>query len=124
MGCQRTLRRPHHDARPRPRLCCVKPVLLDSRLIQPKNAQSRAEEFQKLLRACKSPHTRLYMLLGIATAGRPEAILNLKWSQVDLISGMIHLNPQGRIQTTKRRPIVRIDLPLLEALRQAKAIAL
>src|SRR3954453_3893167 len=46
MGCQRTLRRPHHDAPPRPRLCCVKPVLLDSRLIQPKNAQSRAEKLR------------------------------------------------------------------------------
>ena len=81
------------------------------------------EEFQKLLRACKSPHTRLYMLLGIATAGRPEAILDLKWSQVDLVSGVIHLNPEGRIQTNKRRPTVRIDLPLMEALRQAKMSA-
>jgi integrase len=81
------------------------------------------EEFQQLLQACRSPHTRLYMLLGIATAGRPEAILDLKWSQVDLVSGVIHLNPQGRIQTSKRRPTVRIDLPLLEALRQAKATA-
>jgi len=81
------------------------------------------EEFQKLLRACKSPHTHLYMLLGIATAGRPEAILDLKWSQVDLVSGVIHLNPEGRIQTNKRRPTVRIDLPLMEALRQAKMSA-
>ena len=49
--------------------------------------------------------------LGIATAGRPEAILDLKWDQVDLTGGVIHLNPTGRIQTNKQRPTVRIDTP-------------
>ena len=43
MGRQRAIRRPNHDARPRPGLYLFKPVLLDLRLIQPKNAQSRAE---------------------------------------------------------------------------------
>jgi len=40
MGCQWTVRRPHHDARPRPELYRFKPVPLDSLLIQMKNAQS------------------------------------------------------------------------------------
>src|SRR3954463_13482989 len=44
MGRQRAIRRPNHDARPRPGLYLFKPVLLDLRLIQPKNAQSRAEQ--------------------------------------------------------------------------------
>src|SRR3954452_18324904 len=44
MGGQWTVRRPHYDARPRLGLYRFKPVLLDSRLIQPKNAQSRAEK--------------------------------------------------------------------------------
>jgi hypothetical protein len=43
MGRQRAIRRPNHDARPRPGLYLFKPVLLDLRLIQPKNAQSRAQ---------------------------------------------------------------------------------
>jgi integrase len=81
------------------------------------------EEFQRLLRACRSPHVRLYMLLGIATAARPEAILDLRWSQVDLIGGLIRLNSEERIQTNKRRPIVKIESPLTEALHQARALA-
>src|SRR3954447_10464801 len=56
MGRQGTVRRPHHDARPRPRLWRVKPVLLDSCLIQPKNAQSRAE---KILQFLVKPHSVL-----------------------------------------------------------------
>jgi hypothetical protein len=47
MGRQRAIRRPNHDARPRPGLYLFKPVLLDLRLIQPKNAQSRAENIMK-----------------------------------------------------------------------------
>ena len=35
---------PHHDARPRPGLCRIKPVLLDLRLIQSKIAQSQAQD--------------------------------------------------------------------------------
>jgi hypothetical protein len=42
MGRQRTIRRPNHDARPCPGLHRIKSVLLDSCLIQPKNAQRRA----------------------------------------------------------------------------------
>jgi hypothetical protein len=42
MGRQRAIRRPNHDARPRSGLHRIKSVLLDSCLIQPKNAQRRA----------------------------------------------------------------------------------
>lgn len=62
------------------------------------------------------PHFRLYILLALGTAGRPEAIIDLTWEQVDLDNGLIHLNPEGRRQTSKRRPIVRIPSPLVEAL--------
>jgi len=48
MGRQRAIRRPNHDARPRPGLYLFKPVLLDLRLIQPKNAQSRVSVRKKL----------------------------------------------------------------------------
>ena len=35
-----------------------------------------------------------------------EAILSLRWSQVDLKAGLINFNPPGRQQTNKRRPRV------------------
>ena len=49
MGRQRAIQRSNHDARPRPGLYSVKPVLLNSCLIQPKNAQSRAKKILQLL---------------------------------------------------------------------------
>src|SRR5262249_46444066 len=38
--------------------------------------------------------------------GRPEALLELTRFQCDLDSGVIKLNPHGRVQTKKRRPAI------------------
>ncbi len=70
------------------------------------------DEFGRLLAAAKTRHLRLFILLSVATGARPDAILDLRWDAIDWEGGHIHLNPNGRIQTTKARPIV----PLLGAL--------
>jgi integrase len=65
----------------------------------------------KLTRACR------FRWLAYYTAGRRAAILELTQSQVDLEANVIRLNPRGRVQNKKRRPIVPIDSelrPLLE----------
>ena len=64
----------------------------------------------------EEPHFRLYMLMALGTAARPEALTTLTWPQVDFENGLIHLNPEGRKQTSKRRPIVRMPATLLKAL--------
>jgi integrase len=46
------------------------------------------------------------VLLLCATAGRPEAILELNRAQLDTDAKLVHLNPPGRRQTKKRRPTV------------------
>jgi integrase len=51
-------------------------------------------------------HVRVYLALAIATAGRPEALLQLTRLQCDLDRGTINLNPPGRVRTKKRRPIL------------------
>jgi integrase len=51
-------------------------------------------------------HIRMFLLLELGTAGRPEALLQLTRFQCDLSAGTINLNPPGREQTKKRRPIV------------------
>jgi Phage integrase family. len=54
------------------------------------------DEFEKFFEAIRSPHARLYVLLGLYTMARPSAILELEWSQVDFDRRQIDLNPPGR----------------------------
>lgn len=62
----------------------------------------------------------LFILLGIYTGARKEAILSLRWTQVDLKLGRISFNPPGREQTSKRRPVVPISPRLMTFLRLAR----
>lgn len=53
-------------------------------------------------------HMRLFIILMLGTGARNEAIVTLDWSQIDFDNNLIHLNPEGRKQTSKRRPVVRM----------------
>ena len=79
------------------------------------------DEFARFLAACRAPHVALYTILGVTTAARPSAILELTWDRVDLDAGMANLNPVGRIQTAKRRPRVPLNAVAIEALTKAYA---
>ncbi len=79
------------------------------------------DEFRRFLDACHAPHVRLYSILGVTTAARPSAILELTWDRVDLENGMVNLNPVGRIQTAKRRPRVPLNETAVAALTEAYA---
>ena len=65
-------------------------------------------------------HLALFILLGLYTAARKEAILSLRWPQVDLERGLIDLNPPGRGRTDKGRPIIPIPKRLVTFLRYAR----
>ena len=77
------------------------------------------DAFRKLLAGTVAPHARLYMLLGIFTAARPSALLDLTWDRVDFGRGTVNLNPPGRQQTAKRRPVVALNDQAVEALKLA-----
>jgi integrase len=62
-------------------------------------------------------HIRLFLILMLGTGARNEAILTLTWPQIDFENGLIHLNPEGRRQTSKRRPTVRLIPFVREALQ-------
>jgi integrase len=64
-------------------------------------------------------HLPLFILLGLYTGARKEAILSLRWSQVDLVAGRINYNVPGFRQTKKRRAHIPIPAKLLTHLRQA-----
>lgn len=76
-------------------------------------------EFDRFLAGMVAPHARLYALIGLYTCARPGAILDLTWDRVDFMRGQLDLNPKGRAQTAKRRPVVPIGDRLTEALQEA-----
>jgi integrase len=76
-------------------------------------------EFEKWFAEVKAPHARLYVELGLATMARPTAILELTWDRVDFDRGTVDLNPRGRRQTRKRRPVVPLNDEALAALKEA-----
>jgi len=81
----------------------------------------------RMLWAARDYHVRAYLprfiLLALYTGGRKRALLELTWDQVDLDTGTVNLNPAGRGQTAKRRPIVKVPRTLLGHLRRWKQAA-
>jgi integrase len=81
-------------------------------------------EAARLLRATRTPQARLYLplfvLLGLYTGRRKEAILALRWPQVDLDARTINFEVSGRIRTNKRRGLVRIPPRLYPHLKRAR----
>jgi integrase len=76
-------------------------------------------DFMKFLGACKAHHLRLFVMLGIATAGRMGAILELTWDRVDMDAGTIRLAKEGP-QTKKGRATVPMTAGLRRALQAAE----
>lgn len=76
-------------------------------------------DFERFYDSIKAPHARLYVTLGIGTAARPAAILQLRWPQIDLNRRLVYLNPEGRQQTTKARATVPMTGRVESALREA-----
>jgi integrase len=78
------------------------------------------EEARKLYRCCKPFHLKMFVMLGLTTAARSGAILDLTWDRVDLEKRRIDFNLPGQRVTKKRRAIV----PIVPALEKELVIAL
>jgi integrase len=76
-------------------------------------------QFERWFAQVKAPHAQLYALLGLYTMARPTAILELTWDRVDFQRKQIDLNPKGRRQTKKRRPVVALNDEAMDALETA-----
>lgn len=90
----------------------------------PKERWLTRKEAAALIRGARTPQARLYMplfiLLGVYTGRRKEAILSLRWPQVDLDAGTIDFDPPGRKRTNKRRGFIPIPPVLLPHLRRGR----
>lgn len=78
--------------------------------------ERESEQFLAAADEHGSARGRLFVHIALGTASRRKAIETLTWDQVDFKAKMIHFNPQGRIQSKKRRVPVPIDDRLLTVL--------
>jgi integrase len=85
---------------------------------------TRAEAAALLRAALHEPRVRLHLplfiLIGLYSGQRKEAILSLRWPQVDLFVGRIDFNAPGAQRTNKRRARQPIPRKLLNHLRRAR----
>jgi integrase len=66
-------------------------------------------ETARLVDAISEMHMLDYTVAELNTAARPEAILEAMVEQIGWDHGLLELNPPGRVQTKKFRPIMRIS---------------
>jgi integrase len=90
----------------------------------PRQRWMTAEEEQRMLDACGPQDGRLsriyrFLMLCMHTAARRQAIESLTWRQVDMRARTIDMNPVGRSQTKKRRPVITMSNALYEMLKRA-----
>ena len=78
-------------------------------------------ELAKMLDAARSRHILFYLLIASNTLARPSAVLDLRRSQFDAAHKLLDLNPRGRSQNKKYRPIVPVTPTLLPWLNSVEA---
>jgi integrase len=64
-----------------------------------------------------------FVMIAMETAQRKTAIEQLRWDQVNIERNQIQFNPQGRLQSIKRRPALSISPMLKPVLERAKSEA-
>lgn len=70
------------------------------------------DQMAAMFETAETPHVRKFLMYAVCTLSRPEALFDLTIFQCDKEHRLIDLNPPGRKQTKKYRPVV----PMVEAL--------
>jgi integrase len=91
---------------------------------KPRDYYLTKADAKKFIQACVSPHVRLFCILAIATGARKEALLSLRWHQVDFIRNQVDLRGDSPGSRYKGRAIVPMNKELRSALHEAHAGAL
>ena len=86
--------------------------------VPPRERYLTHEEAERLIDASLG-HVRLFVLLGLHTAARSQAILELRWANVDLEGKRIDFGVGWKIKKRAVVPINAILLPALETAKQA-----
>lgn len=76
-------------------------------------------EFDRFFAEVKADHARTYVMLGLFTMARPNAILDLTWNRVDFDRRQIDFRSPDKTATKKRRVVVPMGQELYETLKRA-----
>ncbi|MDR3528686.1 MAG: tyrosine-type recombinase/integrase [Rhizomicrobium sp.] len=92
----------------------------------PKNPPKKAriptdDEVAKLLSSEMPEDLRRFILIQLATGGRPQTALDLTPEQRAREAMLVDLNPEGRVQTKKFRPNIRVSGTLTALLDEWEA---
>jgi integrase len=104
----------------------TRPIAVELPAIPPPRDRwlTRDQVAHGLREACRSRQSRLYLplyiLMGLYTGRRDEAMLSLRWPQVDLKTQTIDFERPGRNPTNKRRGKIPIPWRLLPHLKRAR----
>jgi integrase len=81
------------------------------------------EEAKRLRKAAmKWPHLYRFVILGLKTGSRSGVLLDLKWDQINLRSGVMDRKAAGETEAAnKRKPPVRLGRSVVRLLRRWKA---
>jgi integrase len=79
---------------------------------------TRSEAARFLWQARRTPHLARFFLIGWYTGSRRSVITGLKWSMVNLETGIMQRKERGAVQTKKRAPPVKIGARLSAHLRR------
>lgn len=78
------------------------------------------KQARDLLASCSWEHTRIFVELAMATGARAGALFELEWPQVDLEAQTSDLQPEGREETNKGRPIVPMTPRIYDELKRLR----
>ena len=70
-------------------------------------------ELRNFFHTIKADHLKRFILWSVGTAARPSSIFELHSDQIDIERRLVILNPQGRQQTKKHRPTVKLPRQLI-----------
>jgi len=82
------------------------------------NFMTREEAARFLWIARKTPHLARFFIVGWYSGSRRNVIAGLKWSMVNLETGVMQRKERGAIETKKKAPPVRMGSRLLAHLRR------
>jgi integrase len=83
---------------------------------------TRSEAARFLWHARRTPHLARFFLIGWYTGSRRSVITGLKWSMVNLETGIMQRKERGAVRTKKRSPPVRLGARILAHLARWKRI--
>lgn len=95
-------------------------VVLPAKLSPRTNWMTRSEAARFLWAARRTPHLARFFVIGWYTGSRRSVIAGLKWSMVNLETGVMTRKESNAVRTKKRAPPVKMGQRLLAHMRRWK----